>query len=579
MTHGVLCSAAFAFVITLFMPEAISTAAEEPELFAVLARVQLLPVEGDPDSSPFKSREDTLSANASPEEQAEAAKNVLRNEARMARFEKWVRYEDEFLSFMIPDDPRVHLQIQTPNDTIPVDGQFVRSNAIRFFRCYRLTFKGETYCLLLLDRQGDFDNSICFCGHVPYEKYLQHHGALYRFSLLENGKIKKIQTLGEGLRLALFEWTHMPIHQEVYTRIALSVQWHDPPHDLQSLTSKIQQEYGKTGFLEKGMDRDAVVALLGPPTSEDVDGLHYVFRRSHDDPPGSEIEEISRTISLKDGKFQEISPDWEKSRWLPPEPNSIPWILAKLKNTQQGEVKEDAEDEKEEDEKKNDSIPLARDDELKPLLDRVVELLPNVRGIHWMDLCHASVLLAQRGVKNPRVFDIMQKRYLDPQLGMAYASEVLQIYDSKKSQELFVKRIQLEMSLAKTPEAIQKQGDNAYGWGVKDLLGYLEQTHSQHDALILEAMDHPHAGVRSDGFAHWADIPVSMARPRLRKGVSDPFPEVRAACVESLVRMALDTPSADATEDLKLLRVQLAKEQDPDVVKNLEKAIEQLEQK
>ena len=56
------------------------------------------------------------------------------------------------------------------------------------------------------------------------EKYLEHHGLLYRFSLFDNGMVKKIQMLGDGLRLVLFEWTHMPISQQVYVQIALSVQ-------------------------------------------------------------------------------------------------------------------------------------------------------------------------------------------------------------------------------------------------------------------------------------------------------------------------------------------------------------------
>ena len=205
----------------MLMVGAISGLAAEPDVSAILARVQLLPVEDDAGlDSPA---EYSPPADASPEERAKAALISAWREARAARFTKWVRHEDEFLSFLVPDDPRVRLEIKTPKDPVLIAGGQDLSKSISFIRCYRLTFRDETYCLLFLDRQSKFDDNGCFCGTVVYEKYLQHHGALYRFSLMRDGKIKKIQTLGEGLRLAGFEWTHMPISQDVYAQIALSV--------------------------------------------------------------------------------------------------------------------------------------------------------------------------------------------------------------------------------------------------------------------------------------------------------------------------------------------------------------------
>ena len=113
-----------------------------------------------------------------------------------AQFAEWVRYEDEFVSFSYPKDARVSLEIKSPGDPIPILGSPVSSSENSLFRCYRLTFNGATYCLLLLDRTNDFDDGVCFCGHVAYEKYLEHHEALYRFSLFDNGVFKKIQMLG-----------------------------------------------------------------------------------------------------------------------------------------------------------------------------------------------------------------------------------------------------------------------------------------------------------------------------------------------------------------------------------------------
>ncbi len=308
------------------------------------------------------------------------------------------------------------------------------------------------------------------------------------------------------------------------------------------------------------MDRNAVVALLGRPTGEDRTLLRYVFRQAYDKPPGSQIEEVTWRIPLKDGKFLGLSPDWQQIRQLPPERNSVQWVLATLEG-QQGE---------------SDSVAPARKEELQPLLVRVVELLPQSREEHWWSLCRAAVLLAQRDVKDGRVPQIVKKRYLDPQLSGAAASEVLQAYEAEGSQELLVKRIRLEMSLARKPEAIKEQHDSAFGWpGLKKLFGYLRTTDSRRDALILEAMDHPHAGVRMDGYSRWDEPPESMTRPRLRKGVSDPSARIRTLSAKALSNTRAS--KAQNSEDLTLLRSQLAKEKDQQVVEALGEAIKRLE--
>ena len=241
----------------------------------------------------------------------------------------------------------------------------------------------------------------------------------------------------------LFEWTHMPIAQQVYAQIALSVQFRQPPRDLQALTDRIRGVYGKAGFLEKGMNRSEVLSLLGTPTSEEQGVLRYVFQRQHDQPPGSEVEEITWAIPLQYDQFVGLSPDWEQTRYLPPEPNSVQWILAKL------EVPlEEDEDALEDDEDASDSVPRARDDELQALLDRTIELLPEASGHHWWMLCDAARRLADRSVKDPRVLQIVLRRYLDPQLDAGQATLVLRQYDPDGTPDLIAQRLRLEMEWA-----------------------------------------------------------------------------------------------------------------------------------
>ena len=225
-----------------------SGADEDASYLDILARVNIFRAAdkiGSPISRQGDVATDRLSDKGSAEEPAAVPSPTELQASRQARFTEWVRYEDEFVSFSFQRMCGSALEIKSPGDPIPIFGSPVSSSENEFFRCYRLTFNGATYCLLLLDRTNDFDDGVCFCGHVAAERYLEHHGSLYRFSLFGNGLVKKIQMLGDGLRLVLFEWTHMPISQQVYAQIALSVRFRQPPRNLQALTDRIQQVYGK----------------------------------------------------------------------------------------------------------------------------------------------------------------------------------------------------------------------------------------------------------------------------------------------------------------------------------------------
>jgi hypothetical protein len=178
-------------------------------------------------------------------------------------------------------------------------------------------------------------------------------------------------------------------------------------------------------------------------------------------------------------------------------------------------------------------------------------------------------LLAKRGVKNPRVLEIVRARYLDPQLDAGDATEVLARYDGDGSQELFVKRIRLEMELARKPEALQKQSAYLTGWqSLEELFTRLHSTHPLRDALIVEAMDQPNADVRWDGYRHYDELPESLARSKLAKGLVDPAPQIREHCIEAI---------ADRFGDLDLLRTRRFKETDESVLKALNEAIKKLE--
>jgi hypothetical protein len=154
---------------------------------------------------------------------AEQAKGVVAEIVKTGSFAKWKTFEDERVKFLYPDHEAVTVEVKT-DEPVPVDGDRVSDVDTSFSRAYRLTAGGETLTVLMLKDGAEwFDDGICLCGEIVYDRYLVRDGRFYRFGFLEDGVMKKMEVLGDRERLMMFEWTHSPIHPEVYRKIARSV--------------------------------------------------------------------------------------------------------------------------------------------------------------------------------------------------------------------------------------------------------------------------------------------------------------------------------------------------------------------
>ncbi len=170
------------------------------------------------------------------------------------------------------------LEIKSPGDPIPLSGSSVQFVGNNCSRCYesRLT-EPRIVCSCSIARTTS--TMVCVFAAMWRRRSTWSTTDRSTASRVRQQHGQKIQMLGDELRLVLFEWTHMPISQQVYAQIAWSVRFRQPPRNLQALTDRIKQVYGIAGFLETGMNRSEVLALLGPPTSEEQGVLRYVFQR------------------------------------------------------------------------------------------------------------------------------------------------------------------------------------------------------------------------------------------------------------------------------------------------------------
>ena len=517
--------------------------------------------------------------------------------ARVASYPRWRRYEDEFVSFLYPQDDDLTVTVEDDGD-LPAETQagMLRSEWPEWSRCYTIR-KGRTpYCILVLAQADDWDYSSCFCGLVDFETYRLSDGMIRRFLLLEDGSVKQTQIRGATRRVQLIERPHLPIHEDVYTRIALSVRIQGDPFVTKDLVKEAREWggwSGALGLLERGMSRRDVIGLLGPPTRQEKDAL--VYKR-----PGYLTADVYR-VPLQAGRFEGFGPDrWTEVR-KPLERGSIAWVYITATGTpyRPGPVDDEFDEEEEIEEGPLTLMPdgsLARP-ETKPappepvtmgnlfshptenapklpaktatyIFDRFCALAPEAKGEGRDLLCKAAGAMGVRGQTDPRVIAILRRWVVDPETFTILPERALLACQPQAAREYFVSLIEDRMRRARRPEVADVDTVPNDLW-IAHLMDLIKE-HPRYVALCRSALDHPHWAIQAAGYEQWDALPRAEARRRLRAALSHRVQRIR---YEAAHAFANDLGNAD---DLPLLKERLAAETDEVVRETLAEAVERL---
>jgi len=245
-------------------------------------------------------------------------------------FPKWKKYEDKYISFYYPDVPL--LTVKLINADYKREDLDIILNNIDFsykklIHCYAIMFNDNSiYCLMKFYKGDHFLYASCFCGGRLYTKYIYRDGGLYRFAVMKNGKPKYIQIRKGDYKVRLFEYPHLPIHPDIYLKIALNINIKALPVNEDKERERIKAKYGieeNIGFLEKGMSRKQVVHILGEPQRQILGSLIYVELRDR--------TEIIKIIDFQNDIFKGLKENWEEWTTLPSESDSVDRIYEKAK--------------------------------------------------------------------------------------------------------------------------------------------------------------------------------------------------------------------------------------------------------
>jgi len=342
---------------------------------------------------------------------------------------KWKEYQDDLISFQLPDHPLLVVEAVDKNadKNIRVIGGVTSMPDNTFERAYWLKAGDLHYGVILLKGADWLDEGLCMCGPIVYKKCLLKEGNLLEFSMLPNGKVKKVQALGGKHRAMLFEWTHSVIPQSAYFRIGRSMRLKLPARKDMEWKKELQKRRGWTGlvsWLEVGEGPDAVRALLGKPAKEEQDVWTFIEESWGKDGSGYQL---TSTIDMTGGRYRGVTSHWQNAEALPPKPATVAWALARLESLRKQNT---AESEK----------SRATTADHRAICDLFLQNAPHAGNDEWLGWTRLALEMTNMDWKDSRIKDVIVARYREPELPHEYSTQFLARYKVPNFQSMLLER-------------------------------------------------------------------------------------------------------------------------------------------
>lgn len=481
---------------------------------------------------------------------ADEAEGELAKVSHTATFAKWKTFEDDRVKFSYPDEAGITVEVKT-NEPVPVGGDRVSSVDTSYTRAYQLSVEGKTLTALMLQDADWLDDGICLCGAIVYERYLIRGGNLYRYSFLEGGVLKKMQVLGARERLMMFEWTHSPIHPEVYRKIARSVElkssgrWQED--DCRKRVSELYGRADALGWLDEGTSAEAVEVILGKPARTDRDGTR-VWEYPKEERGYRQMEKISLPFGA--GKLARFDASYRDDGWEDRQVirGSVAWMSVAANEYKDPPVR-------------GETIKPMPGELKKELLDLFLQKAGQA-GEDFNTLCSVMTILVEQGVQDEKALGIIRRRFMDE--GGHYAAWVLHKAGHPEDIELFAGKIREVYRIGRANPQEPSESD-LHNW-----LAFIPDEDARYPDLLREGLGNPNESVRTTAyfFIDSAPLPAGETHALIRAGLKDPAARVRYWAG----RYFGQKPMSD--EDWQLLAKAAAVETDEENLRQFQKLLE-----
>lgn len=483
---------------------------------------------------------------------AERARGVVAGIAKTATFQKWKTFEDDNVKFSYPDHEAITVQVSR-NELVPVDRDRVSSVDTSFSRAYRLKAGGETLLVLMFKEADWLDDGICLCGAVVYNRYLVRNGHLHRFSFLADGVMKQMQVLGDGERVIMFEWTHLPIHSAVYRQIARSVElkkkgsWTEA--DCQKRVLDRYGPRGMVGWFDEGSTVETVEKGLGKPAR--IAGGIRVWEYPKTEDGYRWTERLS--LSFAGGRLSRFDSSYYDSAWDNREAikGGIPWMIQAAE--QYNEPRMRGEQAK--------KMPEGLKKELLTLFLQKAEV---EKAPDFNELCRVMVVLVEQGGGNEKALEIVRKRFASE--GGHYAAWVLHEAGQARDATLFVDKVRQAYKDARDDPKWDSASSDLHNW-----LSFIPRSDERYADLLRDGLTSPNEHVR-DGAFYFLDSAPFPAEERTKfvhAGLRDSAATVRYWSAHCYAKQKM------SDGDWELLRKAAEQEKDESTLKKMKEVLDE----
>jgi len=475
--------------------------------------------------------------------------------ARRNSFDNWKSYSDEHVGFFYPDAPGIEVEVIGATDAIPLFGREMLPSEPGVFRRYRVTAgdTGTLFMISLSEAEG-FDDTQRDWRPEVLKRLMPSGGGLLRASFLADGLARRVEIQGRGIRASVLDWPHLAVSQEVYLRMSLGIQLAPVNHpDIRQLKQAAIAKYGfeaKLGLLDRGSPPSIVLSTLGDPLESEpttIEAELAAFEYS----TNSGAETVRYKVPLERGYFVGFHNDWRTVSRPQPAEGSMRWMREKT-SFQAGDAGGAGYD-----------LGRLTEAEVLSLYDHVIRAAPVAPPEDWAGLCQVIANLAQHGLHDERVVDVIGARLEKNNADPAPALLALQACGSDMAKGKIANHIIDRFASPALDETALEQ--------IYTLFGYLGKAHPATGSLIDRALCHTSNPVRELGFKFCSWLPQEYAMPHLEAGLKDASIEIRRHCAD-----AFSHDCGDPELHTELLSACLSEEDDELVKAHLRGAIQRL---
>jgi hypothetical protein len=414
---------------------------------------------------------------------------------------RWKTFEDDFVRFDLPDHPLLKVDVVTPEkrNRIRVVGDAVGTTNNRFQRAYRMTVNDLPFGVLLLSEAEWFDDGICLCGPIVHKTCILKEGTLIEFSLLPEGRVKKVQALGAKHRAVLFEWTHSVLTAERYQRIGASIRLKQRSNrsidDWMAIERKHRDESDRLGlaWLRRDDAEARVRSLVGTPTRNE-NGT-WVFEKEDWDEDGSG-RLVSLSLNMKEGKFAGFPSEIWDSQELAPRQGTPSWA-EKLAEKQP------------ENNSKTGKLPQ----DVVAIYDEFKKQAP--KSPAWDKWCQIAHELTKKGYRDESLKSVAASRFLHTEVEQHHSAWLMDDYPTEETEDLFRKRVRMVLDdcrdASKSPITDPHE--------IWNLFSFMKMKDKASLDLLREAGGHRHDTVRSSAYGQAESLPQEEARTLAKKAI------------------------------------------------------------